>query len=605
MVNSPVFAGFFSVFKPDPQLTVSEWADEYRMLPQISAAEPGRWRTSRTPYLAAIMNDLSPTSPVEEIVFMKGAQIGASESGNNWVGFVIDKAPGPMLVVQPTVDIAKRYSQQRIAPMINECTSLKEKIGDPRSRDSANTQMSKEFPGGVLLLAGANSAAGLRSMPIRYLMLDETDAYPPDCDGEGSPIDLAVARTRTFSRRKIYKVSTPTIKGLSHIEAEFETTDQRRYFLPCPHCGHMDFLRWDRFVIDKKRPEKSYMACTACGCCIEEHHKTDMLLNGEWRPTAPQNATKKRRGYHLSSLYSPVGWYSWADAAKQWIAAQGNPEKLKAFINTVLGETWEEQGQRINDHALMERAEDYPADPLPVDVVLLTAGIDVQLDRIEMEIVGWGCGEESWSMDYVVIHGDPQKPLIWQELDAALLRIYPHPRGVQLQVARACIDTGGTEGVTQSVYEYAKTRFGHLPVIPIKGIGGEGRPVIGPPSRTNIAKIPLYPVGTYTAKDTIYGRLRIEETGAGYMHFPRRYPKKYFEMLTAEEVRTKYSKGHPHREWHLPQGRRNEALDCRVYALAALHSMNVSLEQLADMFEGKEIQPQKQTRTVRGEIEHS
>ena len=604
MVKSPVYSGFFSVFKPDPLLTVSEWSDQFRMLPQIAAAEPGRWRTSRTPYLRQIMDDLSPTSPVEEVVFMKGAQIGASESGNNWVGFVIDKVPGPMLVVQPTVDIAKRYSQQRIAPMINECASLRDKIGDPRSRDSSNTQMSKEFPGGVLLLAGANSAAGLRSMPIRYLMLDETDAYPPDCDGEGSPIDLAVARTRTFSRRKIYKVSTPTIKGLSHIEAEYETTDQRRYFVPCPHCGHMDYLRWARFVLNKDHPEKSHMVCTACGACIEEHHKTDMLLNGEWRPTAPENATKKRRGYHLSSLYSPVGWYSWADAAKQWIAAQGNPEKLKAFVNTVLGETWEDEGgQRINDHALMERAEPYDINPLPNDVVLLTAGIDVQLDRIEMEIVGWGRGEESWSIDYLVIRGDTQTPLIWQELDAALLRVYQHQSGVQLQVARACIDTGGTEGVTQTVYEYVKLRFGHLPVIAIKGIGGEGRPIIGPPTRTNIAKLPLYPVGTYTAKDMIYGRLRIEEAGAGYMHFPRRYDRRYFEMLTAEEVRTKYSKGHPHREWHLTKGRRNEALDCRVYATAALYSMNVNLDQLADAFEGKAVIDQPKGRAIRGEIE--
>lgn len=604
MANSPVYSGFFSVFKPDPLLTVSEWADQFRMLPQIAAAEPGRWRTSRTPYLRQIMDDLSPTSPVEEIVFMKGAQIGASESGNNWVGYVIDKVPGPMLVVQPTVDIAKRYSQQRIAPMINECGSLRDKVGDPRSRDSSNTQMSKEFPGGVLLLAGANSAAGLRSMPIRYLMLDETDAYPPDCDGEGSPIDLAVARTRTFSRRKIYKVSTPTIKGLSHIEAEYETTDQRRYFVPCPHCRHMDYLRWQRFVIDKAHPEKSHMVCTSCGACIEEHHKTDMLLNGEWRPTAPKNATKKRRGYHLSSLYSPVGWYSWADAAKQWIAAQGNPEKLKAFVNTVLGETWEDEGgQRINDHALMERSEDYDIDPLPSDVVLLTAGIDVQLDRIEMEVVGWGRGEESWSIDYMVIRGDTQTTLIWQELDAALLRVYQHHCGVQLQVARACIDTGGTEGVTQTVYEYVKTRFGHLPIIAIKGIGGEGRPMIGPPTRTNIAKIPLYPVGTYTAKDTIYGRLRIEEAGPGYMHFPRRYERRYFEMLTAEEVRTKYSKGHPHREWHLVKGRRNEALDCRVYATAALYSMNVSLDQLADAFEGKALEQKPHGRTIRGQIE--
>jgi phage terminase large subunit GpA-like protein len=588
MTTSHVFEGFFSVFKPEPVLSVSDWADEYRMLPQIAAAEPGRWRTERTPYLRDIMNDLSPSSPVEEVIFMKGAQIGASESGNNWIGYVIDRAPGPMLVVQPTVDIAKRYSQQRIAPMINECTSLKEKVGDAKSRDSANTQMSKEFPGGVLLLAGANSAAGLRSMPIRYLMLDETDAYPPDCDGEGSPIDLAVARTRTFSRRKIYKVSTPTIKGVSHIEAEFERTDQRRYFVPCPHCGEMDYLRWDRLVIPKdadgkKQPHKAFMVCTACGGCIEDHHKTDILSRGEWRPTNTENTSRKRRGYHLSSLYSPVGWYSWTDAAGQWLEAQGNPEKLKAFVNTVLGETWEEQGERVSDHELAQRAENYDAEPLPVGAVLLTAGTDVQPDRLVTEIVAWGRGEESWSIDFIETYGNPDLDDVWHIHDATVLnRVYNTTSGMQLRVARCCVDTGGAN--TAAVYEQVKARQAFGVLLGTKGMPGEGKPIIGNPSRTNLAKIPLFPIGTFAAKDLVVGRLKIAEPGPGYCHFPTRHRPGYFQELTAEEVRTKYNKGFPTREW-VKIRPRNEALDCRVLATAALASLNVRVDELVAAME--------------------
>lgn len=600
---SPVYEGFFSAFKPEPILSVSDWSDQFRMLPQIAAAEPGRWRTERTPYLREIMDSLSPSSTVEEVIFMKGAQVGASESGNNWIGYVIDRSPGPMLVVQPTVDIAKRYSQQRISPMINECQALKEKVGDAKSRDSSNTQMAKEFPGGVLLLAGANSAAGLRSMPIRFLMLDETDAYPPDCDGEGSPIDLAVARTRTFSRRKIYKVSTPTIKGASHIEEEFDRTDQRRYFVPCPHCGDMDYLRWERLIIPKdangkKQPEKAFMQCTACGACLEEHHKTDMLSRGEWRATKPENASRKRRGYHLSSLYSPVGWYSWTDAASQWIEAQGNPEKLKAFVNTVLGECWEASGERLSEHELAKRAEDYGTDPLPEGVVLLTAGTDVQQDRIVSEIVGWGSGEESWSIDFIETYGDPALDDIWRLHDANVLnRVYNRSDGIQIRVARCCVDTGGH--ATAAIYEQVKARQAGGVLLGVKGIGGEGKPLIGNPTRSNLAKIPLFPVGTFSCKDLIMGRLKIVEPGPGYCHLPKRYRHGYFEELTAEEVRVKYLRGFPTREF-VKIRPRNEALDCRVYATAAFASLNVRIDELVEAMNAAR---PTQGRRVRGQME--
>ena len=609
--RNPLADGFFAVFAVPSRRTVSEWADEFRILPSKGAAEPGPYRSARTPYMREPMDSLSATSMVQEVSLMAAAQTGKSESGNNWVGYVIDDAPGPMLLVQPTVDNAKRYSKQRISPMILECPTLRTKVADNKSRDSGNNMLEKEFPGGILLLGGANSAAGLRSMPIKYLFADEISNWPESVDGEGDPLALAIERTNTFARRKIFKCSTPSIKGTCRIEAEYLATDQRKYYVPCPHCGHYHVLEWKNFVIPKgengkPRPNDAYMACPECGGIIEEHQKTDMLAAGQWRATCPENADPLKVGYHISALYSPVGWKSWAAIAKQWIKAQGNPELLKAFVNNVLAETWKDAGgSRADEHALMARAEDYDTSPLPAGAVLLTAGIDVQLNRIELEIVGWGRGEESWSVDYVVIHGDTQAPAIWNELDAQLLRIYQHPAGVQMQVARACIDTGGTEGMTQWTYNYVKSRFGRVPVLATKGQPGEGKPVIGPPTRTNLAKLELYPIGTFTAKDMVFGRLQIEEPGPGYMHFPKRYEESYYKMLTAEEVRVKTNqKGFPVREWHKIGDRRNEALDCRVGATAALYSMNLDIDQLADMFEGKTPPPQQKSgRGVRGELE--
>ena len=315
---------------PDPLLTVSEWSDRHRMLSSKASAEPGRWRTSRTPYLKAIMDCLSPTSPVERVVFMKAAQLGATEMGSNWIGYVIHHAPGPMMAVWPTVEMAKRNSKQRIDPLIEESSALAELIAPARSRDSGNTILAKEFRGGVLVMTGANSAVGLRSMPVRYLFLDEVDGYPLDVEGEGDAISLAEARTRTFARRKIFIVSTPTISGASAIEREYEASDQRRYFVPCPHCNHPQWLRFEQLRWDKGQPETAAYICESCDTAISEHHKTWMLERGEWRSMA----LGKTAGFHLSSLYSPVGWRSWRDIAAAWEAAVNKESGSAAAIKT-------------------------------------------------------------------------------------------------------------------------------------------------------------------------------------------------------------------------------------------------------------------------------
>jgi len=372
--------------RPDPDLTVSSWADAHRWLSSRASAEPGRYRTARTPYLREIMDALSPGHPAQRISFMKAAQVGATEAGNNWIGFVIHHAPGPMLAVLPTVEMAKRTSRGRIDPLIADSAALKERVQPARSRDAGNLMLSKEFPGGILVLTGANSATGLRSMPARYLFLDEVDAYPASADEEGDPVSLAEARSLTFAhRRKALLISTPTIRGLSRIEREFEASDQRRYHVPCPQCGHVQWLRFERLRWENGQPDTAEYYCEGCDAPIAEHHNTAMLAAGDWRATA-ETEEPHTVGYHLSALYSPIGWLSWARMARAWEAAQGNDEAMRAFRNTILGETWFETGEAPDWQRLAERREDWKAGTVPAGGLFLTAGADVQKDRIEIDV---------------------------------------------------------------------------------------------------------------------------------------------------------------------------------------------------------------------------
>jgi phage terminase large subunit GpA-like protein len=568
---------FVAGLTPDPDYTVSEWADAHRMLSQKASAEPGRWRTDRTPYLRDILDCLSPSSPVQRVVFMAGAQVGKSETGNNWLGFVIHHAPGPMMLVQPTVDTAKRFSKQRLAPMIEETPVLRDRVADPRSRDSGNTQLVKEFQGGVLVVTGANSAVGLRSMPVRYLFLDEVDAFPVDVDGEGDPVILAERRTTTFARRKIFLCSTPTIKDVSRIEREFNVSDQRRYFVPCPHCEHMQWLRWANLKWTDDDPTTAAYVCEECGALIEERHKTDMLSRGEWRATAPGDG--RTAGFHLSSLYSPLGWKSWASIVAEFMAAKGDAPLLKGWVNTVLGETWEEEySAKIGADGLQARAEFYDPKVLPARVLTVTAGVDVQDNRLAVSLYGWGRDEECWTVAHQEIYGDPARPEVWKQLDDLLTTPLAHELAEPLTIAAACVDSGGHH--THDVYAYARERRGKH-VMAIKGQSQRGKPAISKPSRVDInwrgkvlkASAEVWPVGVDTIKSVIYSRLKHNEPGPGYVHFHAELPAEFYEQLTAEKLVTKYVKGFPVREWTKKSGARNEALDCAVYAYAALQSL--------------------------------
>jgi phage terminase large subunit GpA-like protein len=360
---------FLNGLKPDPDLTVSEWSDLYRMLSNKASAEPGPWRTDRTPYLKEIMDCMSANNTTQKVVFMAGAQLGKTEAINNVVGYMIAHAPGPALFVQPTIEMAKRLSKQRLDSLIHETPCLADKIAPARSRDSGNTMFSKEFPGGILLLTGANSATGLRSAPCRWVLLDEVDAFPSDVEGEGDPCALAERRASTFSRRKIILTSTPTVKDMSRIETEYLASDQRRFFVPCPHCDHMQWLQWKNLQWRDGDPKTTAYVCESCGAHIPEHFKSEMLRKGEWRATATSE-DPRTVGFHLSSLYSPLGWKSWEEIVIEFLRSKNDAPLLKTFVNTVLGETWEEEvGAKLGAEGLAERAEFYPASEIPAGCV--------------------------------------------------------------------------------------------------------------------------------------------------------------------------------------------------------------------------------------------
>jgi len=576
--------GWFEGLKPEPALTVSEWADEHRHLSQQASAEPGRWRTERTPYLREIMDHLSPSSPVQTVVFQKGSQLGGTECGNNWLAYIIHHAPGPMLYVQPTLEMAKRTSKQRIAPMIEACPALRERVSDSRSRDSGNTLLAKEFPGGILVLTGANSAIGLRSMPVRYLFLDEIDGFDADVDGEGDPAELARRRTTTFSaNRKVLIVSTPTLKGLSRVEQAFEATDQRYYNVPCPHCGTFQVIQWANIQWPKDKPEKAQMKCEACRKKIHESHKAELLRQGRW--VASREGDGLTVGYHLSGLYSPPGWYSWAEAAKDFLDAKSRGrESLKVWTNTVLAETWEEEGDAIEENTLLARCEPFNA-RVPKGVLLLTAGVDTQDDRLEMEIVGWGPGEETWGIEYRVLWGNPAHPEVWEQLSDALAQRFQHEDGYELNITACCVDSGGHH--TQAVYKFCKGRQG-LRHFAIKGVGGPGYPIVAAPKKRRTGRgqrhVELFTVGADQARALVHSRAKLIEPGPGYCHFSlgHGYDREYFTQLASMKAVIRYTRGVPQRVWELLPGRRKEAFDCRIYATAALYILNPLWDKIVE-----------------------
>ena len=573
---------------PPPKLTVSEWADQYRQLSSESSAEAGRWSTSRAEYQRGMMDAVSDPD-IETVVLMTAAQIGKTELINNVVGFHIHQDPAPMLVVQPTLEMAQTWSKDRLAPAIRDTPVLLEKIGDPKSRSSGNTTLHKSFVGGHVTACGANSPSSLASRPCRLILCDEVDRYPISAGTEGDPVSLAKKRATTFFNRKIILVSTPTERGNSRIEQAYDESDKRKYMVPCRHCGEKQELVWANVRFTDADPSTAEYVCDHCGSCWSDADRYKSIRQGEWIATSKGDG--KTAGFHISALYSP--WTSLESIVSDFLASKRDPMRLKTWVNTTLGETWEEQGEMLDEHDLISRCEDW-GDELPDEVVLLTAGVDVQDDRLEYEIVGWGKGEETWSIEYRTLYGDPSTAELWMQLDEILRQKYVHPISGDMAIRSTCIDSGGH--YTQQVYNYCKTRAGNR-IFAIKGVGGEGKPITGKPTKNNIGKINLFPVGVDTAKELVYARLKMTDEGAGYCHFPIGRNEEYFRMLTAEKKIVKYFKGRPRREW-VKIRPRNEALDCRVYATAAFSLLNINIDAVAKRAQNR-VQSQREGAPAR------
>ena len=551
------------------------------------------------------MDVLSSADPTQLVVFQKPTQIGGTETGNNWIGSVMDQGLGPTMIVLPTSNAAKKSSRTRIGPMIQDTPSLRNKVREAKSRDSGNTVLLKEFDGGVLIFAGANSATELKSSPIRNLFEDETEEYPLDVDGQGDPEELVEKRTDTFARRKIFKCSTPTITG-GRIDVAYKASDQRLYFVACPSCGHrqplkFELLRWetkkiweitrhDDGEIVQVEPDTAgaverdtgelvdvYYECAGCGGRIDEHAKPELLACGTWIAQNP--GPDRAAGFKINALYSPLGWFSWRRVVLKWIEAQRDPSgtKLKTFHNTVLGEAYEEQGEAIESHALKARVEPWRLAVLvPAKCLLLSAGVDVQHNRLECYVWGWGRDLESWLVDRIMIFGSPALEETWSALEDLLAKGYAHAGGNSLRITAMAIDS--SDGVTTHFVRRFARKWSHTRrVIAVKGQSTAGKALIGRPSKQDVnyrgevlkKGVEVWQYGADTAKGALYARLKIEEPGPGYVHLPSGLPDDFYDQLTAERRVTRYLRGHPRTEWVLEKGRRNEALDCAGMAHAA------------------------------------
>lgn len=574
-------------WKPPPRLTLSQWADERFYLSPESSAAPGRWST--LPYQRELM-DVITDPRVYQVSVIKSARVGYTKGCvDAAIGYFIDHDPCSILVVQPTVEDAKGFSKEEIAPMLRDCPTLTAKVlddpdADAGPRDGSNTILHKKFPGGVLSMVGANSGAGFRRISRRVVIFDEVDAYPSSAGSDGDPIALGTKRTETFWNRKIIAGSTPLRAGESRIESLYLEGDQRRYYVPCPHCKQMDYLvfrktdtggHWMEF--DTQFPDAAHFVCSACDEAIEHRFKMWMLDHGEWRASAEFHG---HASFHIWAAYSTSVNATWSDIAKEYLLSKDTPDRLKTFVNTVLGETWKDKGEAPAWDKLFSRREPYAMGTVPAGVEFLTAGMDVQKDRVVFEVVGWGFDKQSWSVDAGVIPFDTGAEAGWTHVDEWLNRTYTNALGAQMTVRMLAIDSGYN---TQQVYNWVR-RYPSDRVIAVKGVH-TARTLVGSPSPVDVTHrgkriargCKVWPVGTHLAKSELYGWLRLpapmdegQPYPGGFAHFPE-HGKDYFMQLTAEHlvsVRNKRT-GFVAYEWQVIPGRENHYLDARVYARVA------------------------------------
>ena len=593
----------YAAFLPPKKLSLSQWANEYAYLSVESSAEGGRWRT--LPYQKGIMDAVTDPE-IEQISVMKSARVGYSKILNHIIAFHIHNDPCPIMIVQPTIEDATGYSKEEIAPMLRDTKCLQGLVSDAKAKDGQNTLLQKLFPGGNLTLVGANSPRGFRRVSRRIVLFDETDGYPASAGTEGDQIKLGIKRTEFFANRKIVAGSTPTVKDFSRIEKLFNQTDQRRYYVPCPKCNHMQYLKWANFECFENDPNTTIYKCEKCNHHIPHTKKRWMVERGEWRATAPYNG--KHVGFHIWAAYSYSPNASWSNLMEEYLACKNDQEQLKTFINVTLGEVYEDEYHtKASADGLLKRAADekYKEGIPPKEVLILTLGIDVQDDRLSMSIIGFGRNEEMFLVDRKVIYGSPARADLWAQLDEVLQGKYTNEDGKELKIDSAAIDTGGH--FTQETYQYVRERE-QLGLIGIKGMGQKGKPPLGKISKVDInfrgkvlkRGLSLYPVGVDMIKTTLHNKLKDAEVGHGYIHFYPTTKPAYFEELTAERQILKHKNGYQERVWVKKKNQANEALDEMVYAYASFQRLlqkydrRSIYDQFAKRFDNKK--PLKETK---------
>lgn len=567
--------------RPPPNLKPSEWAETNVRIP-VGNAVPGLIRFDNAPYQREPL-DMLVNPDCYRITLMWAAQVGKTQLALCGQGYHIAMRPVSQMMMQPSQSDLQVWMNSKFTPMVDANPSIRERLAKPRGRDGVNNSTMKSYPGGFLMFAWSGSPKTMRGRSAPIIIADEVDGY--EGTDEGHPVSLLWQRAATFGdQRKLVEISTPTIKGQSYIEKAFDSGDQRRLWVPCPHCGGDQLLIWDHVVWDGKgqegedqHPETARYVCSHCGALWADGERKAAIRAGQWRGAKP---FRGHASYHLNELYST--FRRLRDIVQSYLDKLATDD-LQTFVNVSLAETWEETGEQADPDGLMARAEEFAA-PVPAGGLVLTAGVDMQQDRLEVEVVAWGHGEESWSVDYQVLWGDPLQGDVWEELEELLSNTWLHESGAQLSIMASCVDTGGTGGNTQAAYEWLRGKTGRR-IFGVKGVGGWGRPIVAAPSRKrsgkNARKIDLFLVGTDEAKLTVMRRLAVQQPGPGFSHVPHDRGADWYHQLTAEKMMTRYVKGFPVREWHQTRPR-NEALDCRVYALAALKIANPSFKRAAE-----------------------
>lgn len=607
---------------PDPEMTLTQWADDRRHLTSENSPKPGPWSTDRTPYLREVMDCLSPSHPCWKVTVKKGAQLGFTDVGINFMGFVADVAAGPMGIYQPTLEMAKAFIKTKLTPAVKATPAMNRKVAEQVSRDgTGSTVHHKPFDGGFWMIFGANASSGLQFFSLRYLFKDELSEWPDDADERGDPSDQADTRTDAFeTNRKIYQPSTPGLKGMCRITAEYEDGDQRRYYVPCPHCGQHQVLVWGNLAFNETAPYQAAYVCAGCGEKIEHHHKRAMLKDATAGGTAvwikcypdengevpkdvldaddlarwtARGSGGRQPSFWINQLYAP--FQTWDALVYKHERAKASPTKMKVFTQQVEGEAYEERGEAPETDKLLGRREAYPLGTLPVGALFVTAGVDVQKDYLQYEVVAWGIGGTSWGVDFGIVEGDTSRLDVWRQFEKDVYeKLFTDWRGRKWPIDMVAIDAGYN---TQLVYHFVR---GRPRAMAIKGVPGHLAPLLGLPTKQDVdfdgkkvkGGVMLWPVGDWTGKSTVYANLRKEgptdgreQFEIGYCHFSKKHDEQFFKQLTAEHLVTHTRGGREVKEWVLSPGVRNEALDCRKYALAAAEHLGMSQMDPEDWME--------------------